>query len=52
MLVVALGSVKRACALVNRDSGSLLAAKAVTIMQAAEEVNAGSHDQKFPLSVW
>ncbi|HJW57652.1 MAG TPA: class II fumarate hydratase [Burkholderiaceae bacterium] len=51
-LIVALASIKRACALVNRDLGRLDASKANAIMQAAEEVATGRHDAEFPLSVW
>lgn len=51
-IVIALTSVKRACALVNRDLGLLNADKATAIVQAADEVLAGQHRQEFPLSVW
>ena len=51
-LIIALAAVKRACAIVNRDLGRLDARKADAIVQAAEEVIAGVHDQEFPLSVW
>jgi fumarate hydratase, class II len=51
-IVMALASVKRACALVNRDLGLLQQAKAQAIVQAADEVLAGKHAQEFPLSVW
>ncbi len=51
-LILALASVKRACALVNRDLGLLNEEKATAIMQAADEVLAGQHTAEFPLSVW
>jgi fumarate hydratase, class II len=51
-IVIALTTVKRACALVNCDLGLLDAHKAAAIVQAAEEVLAGQHTQEFPLSVW
>ena len=51
-IVIALTTVKRACALVNCDLGLLDAHKAAAIVQAAEEVLAGKHSQEFPLSVW
>jgi fumarate hydratase class II len=51
-LVVALASVKRACAIVNRELGLLDAKKANAIVQAAEEVIAGLHRDEFRLSVW
>jgi fumarate hydratase class II len=51
-LIVALATVKRACAMVNRDLQRLDDAKARVIVQAADEVIAGRHDNEFPLSVW
>ena len=51
-LIVALATVKRACALVNRDLGLLAAEKAGAIMAAADEVVAGLHAEEFPLSIW
>jgi fumarate hydratase class II len=51
-LVLALAQVKRACAVVNRDLGQLDAKKAEAIIEAADEVIAGRHDEEFPLSVW
>ncbi|EJN02041.1 class II fumarate hydratase [Herbaspirillum sp. YR522] len=51
-LIVALASVKRACATVNRDLGKLDAKKADAIIAAADEVIAGRHPLEFPLSVW
>lgn len=51
-LIVALASVKRACALANRELGKLPPQKAEAIVRAAEEVIAGQHDEEFPLSVW
>ncbi|MDP1613512.1 MAG: class II fumarate hydratase [Sulfuritalea sp.] len=51
-IVLALASVKSACARVNRELGLLPADKAAAIIAAAEEVLFGSHEQEFPLSVW
>ncbi len=51
-LVLALASVKRACAQVNLDLGLLPEPTARAIMAAADEVLAGRHAQEFPLSVW
>jgi fumarate hydratase class II len=51
-LIAALAQVKHACAQVNLDLGRLPPDKAHAIMQAADEVIAGSHPQEFPLSVW
>ncbi len=51
-LIAALATVKRACAVVNRDLGRLDAAKAGAIIEAADEVISGRHDDQFPLSVW
>ncbi|MFO1299318.1 MAG: class II fumarate hydratase [Burkholderiaceae bacterium] len=51
-LVAALGEVKRAAAIANRDLGLLDDAKAQAIVQAADEVLDGKHRDEFPLSVW
>ncbi len=51
-LIMALASVKRACAAANRHLGLLPADKAAAIMQAADEVLAGQLPDEFPLSVW
>ena len=51
-LIDALASVKRACAVVNRDLGRLDAAKADAIIRAVDEVIEGRHPEEFPLSVW
>ncbi|MDD5300231.1 MAG: class II fumarate hydratase [Gallionella sp.] len=51
-IIMALATVKRAAALVNRDLGLLNGEKADAIVQAADEVLAGQHDLEFPLSVW
>ena len=51
-IIMALATVKRSCALVNRDLGLLNEEKATAIMQAADEVLAGQHKDEFPLSVW
>jgi fumarate hydratase class II len=51
-LIRALAQVKRAAASVNRDLGLLDARKAQAIIQAADEVIEGRHDDQFPLVVW
>jgi fumarate hydratase class II len=51
-LIRALGIVKKACALVNRDLGLLPENKVRAIVQAADEVIAGTLDDHFPLVVW
>jgi len=51
-IIMALAAIKRACALVNRDLGLLNEEKVTAIVQAADEVLAGQHNQEFPLSVW
>ncbi len=51
-LVRALGLVKQAAALVNRDLGELDPTVADAIAAAAAEVVAGKHDDEFPLVVW
>ena len=51
-LVMALAAVKSASALVNRDLRLLHQDKALAIVNAAEEVLLGQHDDEFPLSVW
>jgi fumarate hydratase class II len=51
-MIRALGILKKACALVNRDLGLLPEDKAWAIVQAAEEVIEGKLDDHFPLVVW
>ena len=51
-VIRALGLVKKACALVNRELGRLDPDRARAIVQAAEEVIAGTLDEHFPLVVW
>jgi len=51
-LLHALALVKRAAAVVNRDLGLLDEERAAAIVQAADEVAAGLHDDEFPLVVW
>jgi len=48
----AYGVVKKACALVNAESGDLPQWKAQAIVQAADEVLTGKLDEHFPLYVW
>ena len=51
-LIRALGILKKACALVNRDLGLLPDDKTRAIVQAADEVIEGKLDDHFPLVVW
>ncbi len=51
-LIRALGVLKKAAALVNRDLGKLPAEKAELIVRAADEVIEGKLDEHFPLRVW
>ncbi|HEY3203218.1 MAG TPA: class II fumarate hydratase [Thermoanaerobaculia bacterium] len=51
-LIRALGILKKACAIVNKDRGALPAEKADAIIQAADEVIDGRLDAHFPLVVW
>ncbi len=51
-LIRALGIVKRAAALANRDLGALEPRLADAIAAAAQEVMDGRHDDNFPLVVW
>ncbi|SEN46585.1 class II fumarate hydratase [Nitrosomonas marina] len=48
----ALAQVKRAAATVNHDLGLLNAATTAAIIQAADEVIEGRHDDEFPLVIW
>jgi fumarate hydratase class II len=51
-LVRALALVKKAAAMVNLDLRTLDPKKGQAIIQAADEVLAGKHDDEFPLVVW
>jgi len=51
-IVRALGVVKQACAIANKDRGKLDAALADAIIAAANEVVTGKLDDHFPLVVW
>jgi fumarate hydratase class II len=51
-LIKALGQLKKACALANRDLGKLANEKAELISRAADEVIAGQLDAHFPLRIW
>jgi fumarate hydratase class II len=51
-LIRALGILKKAAALVNRDLGRLTEEKCRLIVQAADEVIAGTLDGHFPLRIW
>lgn len=51
-LIKALGQLKKACALANRDLGKLAAEKTELICRAADEVIAGQLDAHFPLRIW
>ena len=51
-LIRALGILKKAAALVNRDLGKLSEAKCRLIAQASDEVISGKLDDHFPLRIW
>ncbi len=51
-LIKALGQLKKACALANRDLGKLSAEKSDLIVRAADEVIAGKLNEHFPLRIW
>ncbi len=51
-MIRAFGTLKKACALVNRDLGLLPDDKARAIVGAADEVIDGRLDDHFPLVVW
>src|SRR5690242_7145739 len=51
-LIRAFGILKKAAALVNQDLGKLPSDKTALIVQAAEEVIAGSLNNHFPLRIW
>ena len=51
-LIRALGILKKAAALTNKELGTLPADKADLIIQAADEVIEGKLDEHFPLVVW
>jgi fumarate hydratase class II len=51
-LIKALGILKKAAALTNKELGILPADKADLIVKASEEVIAGKLDEHFPLVVW
>jgi fumarate hydratase class II len=51
-MIRALGLIKKAAALVNRELGLLAPEKADAIVQTADEVIEGRLDEHFPLVVW
>jgi fumarate hydratase class II len=51
-LIRALGQLKKACALANRDLGKLSVDKSDLIVRAADEVIAGKLNEHFPLRIW
>jgi fumarate hydratase class II len=51
-LIRALGVLKKAAAMTNKELGTLPAEKADLIVKAADEVIAGALDDHFPLVVW
>ncbi len=51
-IVRALGVIKKACAMANKESGALGEQIADAIIQAAGEVIEGKFDDNFPLVVW
>jgi len=51
-VIKAMGTLKKAAALVNAELGVLSREKADLIVQAADEVISGKLDEHFPLSIW
>ncbi|TLP64411.1 class II fumarate hydratase [Parasedimentitalea maritima] len=51
-IVRALGVIKKACAMANKESGKMEAKIADAVIQAAGEVIDGKFDDNFPLVVW
>ncbi len=51
-MIRALGEIKRAAALANRELGLLDAARAAAIQKAAEAVATGHHDGQFPVDIF
>ncbi len=51
-LIHSLAQVKRCAATVNHDLGLLNAAATAAIIQAADEIINGLHDDEFPLVIW
>jgi fumarate hydratase class II len=51
-LIRAIGTLKKAAALVNYDLGKLPKEKAELIVAAADEVIAGKLNDHFPLRIW
>ncbi len=51
-LISALALVKKACAIANNECGKLEEEKRLLIVQAADEIIAGTHREQFPLPVW
>ena len=51
-LIRAFGILKKACALVNQELGKLPGDKARLILQACDEVIAGTLNAEFPLRIW
>ncbi len=51
-LIRAFGILKKAAAVVNRDLKKLPDEKAKLLLQAADEVISGKHDEHFPLRIW
>jgi len=51
-IIRALALVKKACAMVNQESGKLDSNRANAIIQASSEVMEGKFDDNFPLVVW
>src|ERR1039457_3215519 len=51
-LIRALGILKKAASLVNRDLGKLSEEKCQLIVQASDEVISGKLDENLPLRIW
>jgi fumarate hydratase class II len=51
-VIQGLAHVKRAAALIHKASGALAAPLADAIVEAADAILAGRHDDQFPLTIW
>jgi fumarate hydratase, class II len=51
-VIQGLAHVKRAAALIHKASGALAAPLADAIVEAADAILAGKHDDQFPLTIW
>ncbi len=51
-IIAGLAHVKRAAALVHKASGAMTAQIADAIVEAADAILSGQHDDQFPLTIW